>query len=56
VCAGAADQAGYAGHDRDYRRVLRQSRFQQPKKMERFTTLLDENMDYAALYKALGLK
>jgi BioD-like phosphotransacetylase family protein len=32
------------------------SRFQQPKKMERFTALLDENFDYAALYKALGLK
>ena len=32
------------------------SRFQQPKKMERFTALLDENLDYAALYKALGLK
>jgi hypothetical protein len=32
------------------------SRFQQPKKMERFTALLDENLDYAALYKAMGLK
>ena len=32
------------------------SRFQQPKKMERFTALLEENLDYAALYKALGLK
>ncbi len=32
------------------------SRFQQPKKMERFTALLDENLDFAALYKALGLK
>ena len=32
------------------------SRFQQPKKMERFTALLDENLDYSALYKALGLK
>jgi len=32
------------------------SRFQQPKKMERFTALLEESLDYAALYKALGLK
>jgi BioD-like phosphotransacetylase family protein len=32
------------------------SRFQQPKKMERFTALLEENLDYAALYKAMGLK
>jgi BioD-like phosphotransacetylase family protein len=32
------------------------SRFQQPRKMERFTALLEENLDYAALYKAMGLK
>jgi hypothetical protein len=32
------------------------SRFQQPKKMERFTALLEENLDFAALYKAMGLK
>ena len=30
------------------------SRFQQPQKIERFTALLDEHFDYAALYKALG--
>jgi len=32
------------------------SRFQQPKKMERFTAMLDDSFDYAALYAALGLK
>ena len=32
------------------------SRFQQPKKMERFSALLEENLDFAALYDAMGLK
>jgi BioD-like phosphotransacetylase family protein len=32
------------------------SRFQQPQKVERFSALLDEYLDFAALYDALGLK
>lgn len=32
------------------------SRFQQPRKMERFMSLLNENLDINALYKSLGLK
>lgn len=32
------------------------SRFQQPKKMERFSQLLDQSFDFPALYAALGLK
>ncbi len=32
------------------------SRFQQPQKMERFSALLDEYFDFAALYDALALK
>ena len=32
------------------------SRFQLPKKLDRFTTMLDDNFDFAALYAALGLK
>lgn len=32
------------------------SRFQQPKKMERFSALLEENLDFAALYQAMGVK
>lgn len=32
------------------------SRFQQPKKVERFSALLDEYFDFAALYDALGIK
>jgi hypothetical protein len=33
-----------------------QSRFQQARKMEHFTRLLDEYIDFPALYKILGLK
>lgn len=32
------------------------SRFQQPQKMERFSQMLDEHFDFAALYKALGIE
>ena len=32
------------------------SRFQQPQKIERFSSLLDEYFDYAALYDALGIQ
>lgn len=32
------------------------SRFQQPQKVERFSALLDEYLDFAALYEALGLR
>lgn len=32
------------------------SRFQQPQKVERFSALLDEYLDFAALYRALGLQ
>ena len=32
------------------------SRFQQPQKIERFSSLLDEYFDYAALYDALGIR
>jgi uncharacterized protein len=32
------------------------SRFQQPQKVERFTALLNENMNFAALYESLGIK
>ena len=32
------------------------SRFQQPRKMERFSQLLEEHFDFAALYAAVGLK
>ena len=32
------------------------SRFQLPKKLDRFTAMLDDNFDYAALYHALGMK
>jgi hypothetical protein len=31
------------------------SRFQQPQKVKRFSTLLNEHLDFAALYKALGI-
>ena len=32
------------------------SRFQQPQKIERFSSLLDEYFDYAALYDTLGIQ
>jgi uncharacterized protein len=32
------------------------SRFQQPQKIERFSQLLDEHFDYAALYQAMGVE
>lgn len=32
------------------------SRFQQPKKVERFTQMLEEHVDFVALYKALGIE
>ncbi len=32
------------------------SRFQQPQKLERFSHLLDEHFDFAALYQALGIE
>jgi uncharacterized protein len=35
---------------------LGRSRFQQPQKVERFTALLNENMNFEALYKSLDLR
>ncbi len=54
--AGAADQLDTLATIEIIEGFFGKSRFQQPKKMERFTTLLEENLDYASLYKAMGLK